>query len=312
MSLGIVGYASLDYSTSTPVFHGIDATSILQRGIVSTTPGIGGIAHIARAAAATGVDTSAISWIGPDAQGVQWTESLRAAGCEVSGVAVSGSRSPSATLIEVGTGGTICLFDPADCHPDRLTDAQVAALRASTCVVLTVSPSSLTDEVMAALPESATLVWAVKHDDDAYTPSMLRRLLTRADVISFSTGERSYVSLGGTAPELLVRPGALVVETMGSRGVAWAFGSPDGPVRPGSIPVDAVEAADTTGAGDTFIGTLAGLAAQSGSLADQTDDAVAAIVATASRAAGDLLRSRSASDLSAPEPQDDSPMKETL
>lgn len=296
MTLGIIGYASLDYSTSTPVFRGIDATSILQRGIVSEAPGIGGIAHIARAAAATGARTDAVSWVGPDAQGTQWTAALAASGSGVAGVAVLGTRSPSATLIEVGTGGTICLFDPADCHPNHFTPAQREVLASSSCVVLTVSPRALTAEVLDTLPDDATLIWAVKHDDDAYTPVLLRRLLERADVVSFSSGERAYVSLDGADPERLGKPGALVVETRGPRGVAWSFASSEGPIRAGSIPVEPVDVDDTTGAGDTFIGTLAGLAAQSGRLDRLSDDDVAALITSASRAAGDLLRSRSTPD----------------
>jgi len=296
VTLGIIGYASLDYSTSTPVFRGIDATSILQRGIVTSTPGIGGIAHIARAAAATGVRTEAVSWVGPDAQGTRWTEALAASGSGVAGVAVLGARSPSATLIEVGTGGTICLFDPADCHPYHFTAAQRQVLAASSCVVLTVSPRALTAEVLDTLAADATLIWAVKHDDDAYTPVLLRRLLQRADVVSFSEGERAYVSLDGVEPELLVKAGTLVVETRGSRGVAWSFASADGPTRAGSIPVEPVDADDSTGAGDTFIGTLAALAARSGRLDHLGDDDVAAIITSASRAAGDLLRRRSTPD----------------
>jgi sugar/nucleoside kinase (ribokinase family) len=309
MSLAIVGYASLDYTTSTPVFRGIDATSILQRGIVSTQPGIGGIAHIVLAAAQTGVATEAVSWVGSDAQGGIWAQALEAAGCGTSGVAQSGSRSPSATMIEVGTGGTICLFDPADCHPEQLTDAQRAVVANSSSLALTVSPRHLSEQILDVLPDDATLLWAVKHDANAYSSELLRRVLGRADVVSFSSGERSYVSLDGIAPELLVKPGTLVVETMGSRGVAWSFGSVDGPVRAGSIPVDPVEADDTTGAGDTFIGTLAGLAAQSGPLFERSDDDVAAIITSASSAAAELLRSRSRSTSG---PMADVSQKETL
>ncbi|BDI23991.1 carbohydrate kinase family protein [Herbiconiux sp. L3-i23] len=307
MTLAVVGYASLDYSTSTADFRGVDATSILHRGIASVEPGVGGIAHIVRAATATGADTEAISWVGPDSLGSRWREGLIASGGGTAGVSVTGSRSPSATLIEIGTGGTICLFDPADCHPDSLTPGQLDALAASTCVILTVSPRRLTEQVLDAVPETATLIWAVKHDDDAYTAELIARLLDRADVISFSEGERSYVSQDGVAPERRATPGTLVVETRGSRGVAWAFASADGAVRAGSIPVEPVAADDTTGAGDTFIGTLAGLAAQSGPLVSQSDEDVAALITSSSRAAGDLLRSRSTSG-----PTVGAPLKETL
>ncbi|BDZ45280.1 PfkB family carbohydrate kinase [Naasia aerilata] len=151
----------------------------------------------------------------------------------------------------------------------------------------------MTVGILDALRADATLIWAVKHDDDAYSPALLRRLLERSDLVSFSEGERSYVTLEGVAPELLVRTGTLVVETHGARGVTWAFGSPDGPHRSGAVAAQAVETSDTTGAGDTFIGTLAGEAARAGGISRLGDEQLAALMTFASNAAAELLRSRS-------------------
>ncbi len=293
-TVAIAGYCSLDYATSTKSFRGIDATSILERGIASCAPGIGGIAHIARATAVAGATAEAISWVGADGQGDTWTAGLAAADVGTRGVSHKGTRSPSATMIEVGTGGTICLFDPADCHPAALTGAQREVVGSSDCVVLTVAPRHLAAEILDLVPDAATLVWAVKHDDDAYTPELITRLLGRADVVSFSAGERDYVTQDGVSPEAAVRPGALVVETRGAGGVAWAWGSTDGPASPGVLAVDPVRADDTTGAGDTFVGTLAALIARAGGLDPRGD--IAALITSATRAAGDLLRARSTAD----------------
>ena len=293
----VVGYASLDSSTSVSEFRGVDATSILERALVSAEPGVGGIAHIVSAIAGTPAAVEAISWVADDLPGRRWAESVaRCAG--IRGVARSGTRSPAATMIEIGSGGTICLFDPGDCHPDALTDEQREIVTEGDWLLLTVAPRRITEQILDALPDSARLVWAVKHDDDAYTPEMVARILARADVVSFSRGERPYVTLDRRPPESLVRPGALVVETRGADGVAWSFASPDGAARPGSIAVEPVEAEDTTGAGDTFVGALVGFLSDAvgphSALASLDDEEVGRLVAGASTAAGELLRRRTA------------------
>lgn len=290
--VAVVGYASLDSSTSVAAFRGLDATSILDRPMVADSPGFGGIAHLARAVAATGTPTEAVSWVGADRGGTLWREDLMAGGTGTSGVAVSGSRSPSATLIEVATGGTICLFDPGDGHNDELTEAQREILATSEWILLTVAPRHITAQLLQTLRSGARLAWAVKHDDDAYTPAMVRTILERADVVSFSRGERSYVTVDGVDPERLVRPDTLVVETRGTDGVAWSFASGDGPIRRASLPVTPIQTTDSTGAGDTFVGALVGRIASVGASAQLTDPTVTEFIAYASNAAAELLLSR--------------------
>lgn len=290
--VAVVGYACLDSATAIPVFHGLDATSILQRPLVARAPGAGGIAHLATAVTGAGAHADAVSWVGDDDGGRSWTAAIARAGGGIDGVVVSGTRSPSATLIEVGTGGTICLFDPGDCHPDALAPSQSATIRSAGSVLLTVSPRSITTQILDLVSPQQSLVWAVKHDDDAYDASTLRRLLARVDVVSFSRGERAWLTLDGVEPERLVRPGALVVETRGADGVVWSLGSSAGGERAGRIGADRVDAHDTTGAGDTFIGALTALLAIHGPAAALDDATLTDLIETASRAATALLRSR--------------------
>jgi sugar/nucleoside kinase (ribokinase family) len=301
--VAVVGYASMDSATSMREFRGIDATSILDRAIVSTRPGVGGIAHLTSAVASAGGHAEAIGCVGHDSWGQLWTQTVAASGTGTSGVAIAGARTPSATLIEIGSGGTICLFDPGDCHPSQLTPQQTAVVHSSDWVLLTVAPRSFTTQLLDVLPAAARLVWAVKHDEDAYTPAIVRRILERADIVSFSRGERSYVTIDGVEPERIVRPGGLVIETRGADGVAWSFASMAGATRRGILPVERVDADDTTGAGDTFIGTLVGLASLSDNFTALTDVQINALVTTASTAAGDLLRQRTHFGRSAAEPQ---------
>lgn len=286
--MAVVGYACLDKSMAIREFRGFDATSIVTRGTGEREPGIGGSAHIARAVAASGASASVISWVAADLGGARWLRSLTEAACDTSAVVVGGSRSPSATMIEVGTGETICLFDPGDVHPTALSEEQLDVLQRSSWVVVTVAPGPLTDAVLEVLPPAARLAWAVKHDDDVYSPARMTRLLARADLVSCSRGERSYIFPEGTDDS--AKRGALLVETLGAGGVAWSIAGD--PARTGTVRVDAVPDVDTTGAGDTFVGTLVGLIADKPPMPSLVATEIDALVAGAAAAVRQLLLAR--------------------
>lgn len=298
--VAVVGYASLDSATAAAEFRGIDATTVLRGPLVARSPGIGGIAHITAAVASTGARVSAVSWVGDDQAGRRWLQAVTAGGASVDGVVVAGRRSPAATLLYLDSGRSVCLFDPGDCHSAELSPGQRRAVQSSDWVLVTVGPSACTEQVLELLPETSALAWAVKHDDDAYTPSLLHRLLDRADVVSFSRGERDYLTLDGAPPERSARPGALVLETRGAEGVAWSFASPDGGTRRSSVGAVPVDVADSTGAGDTFIGALVGLLGSAGrprSTPELDDGAMTSLVATAARTAGAMLLRRTTADM---------------
>lgn len=305
-ALAVVGYASLDSATSTTHFRGVDATSILRRPLRSDTPSIGGIAHLVAAAAANGAEVTAVSWIGHDRNGGLWRSALLETGASDAGLAVHGERSPSATMLEIESGGTICFFDPGTCHPERLDDGQVAVLRAAGTVLLTVAPRPLTEHVLDELSADVRLVWAVKHDADAYDGTLVRRLLARADAVSFARGERPFLEAQGPLSSS-VRPGTVLLETLGAEGVRWEVA---GEGRSGSLTVERVSAADTTGAGDTFIGTAAADLARLPGDSALTDETLDELVARASAAARDLLLSRATTRPHEPAPHDGAPQNE--
>lgn len=259
----IVGYACLDSAVEIGQFNGVEATSILRGPIVADTPGIGGVAHLARAAVRAGASVRVVTWLGDDAPGARWRERVAAEGVDVAGVATLGSRSPAATLLYLSSGGTICLFDPGDCHGESLDERQLAAVIGSDAVILTVADRSHTEALLDNLPATTLLAWAVKNDADAYPPTLVQRVLDRADIVSYSRGERPFLTASGgetalgVAPERRVRPGTLLVETRGAQGAQWwVAGEDPASDLTGSVSVDPMVGVDTTGAGDTLIASL--------------------------------------------------------
>lgn len=285
--IAVAGYASVDYAMRLAPFRGLDATTIV-RSRAEVWPRIGGIAHVTSAIAqATNAAVSAISWVGPDDEGVLWRDFVAATGVDVASVAVSGTRSPSSQLLYPEDGGTICLFDPADCHPAALLAVQRRVIEQADWVILTVGPVAVTRMILQAVRPDTRLAWVVKSDAASVPADLRREILQRADIVTMSENERGFVD--DQLDQL--RPGVLVVETQGARGsrvLEWADGLL---VERGTVESTRVSGVDTTGAGDTFTGTLiAGLARRDGD--DLLAEAVLTDLLRASEATAEMLRQR--------------------
>jgi ribokinase len=265
-----VGYASLDHAMQIGEFHGAQATTLVRRRLSDPWPGFGGVAHIARALRASGLDTETVSWVGDGTDGSAWIENLRASGVGSAGVAVRGAVTPAAYLLYPPGGDTICIYDPGDCHLDELTDAQRQLVEQADWCCLGVAPAPITADVLQVIPPTTRVAWAVKNDPDAFPPSLVRALLARADVVSFSAAEIGFLTdaVGTNRLAEVCRPGCLLTETRGAQGVRFQI---DG--REVAVPATPVPEADTTGAGDTFIAGLIG------ALAARPDDPSAAVTA---------------------------------
>ncbi|WP_052961562.1 MULTISPECIES: carbohydrate kinase family protein [unclassified Leucobacter] len=302
--LVVSGYASIDYALQLAPFEGFDATTIV-RARAEEWPRYGGVAHVTRAAslADAGVDVAALSWVGSDAEGHRWIDAVASSGADTVGVAVSAGRSPSSHLLYPEGAGTICLFDPGDAGTDRLTDAQRTLLGAADVAVVTIGPECATRELLAAVRPDCRLFWILKQDPSSLTDALLSELSARAWAITLSDGERG--ALDRILP--LAAPGTLVVVTRGSRGSELLRISADRSLESlGEVPSSPVSGVDTTGAGDTFSGTLAAL------LAGETGTApspqrVLADLERASLATARMLAERR----SAPEPRNTPEKKRT-
>lgn len=261
--LVVSGYASIDYALQLAPFEGHDATTIV-RSRADEWPRYGGVAHVTRAAAAAAaaaaVDAQvvALSWVGPDAEGDRWVSAVEDGGATSDGVARTGTRSPSSHLLYPEGGGTICLFDPGDCHTPELTQAQQELLQRADLAVVTIGPADATGELLTAIPEQCRLFWIVKQDPASLPESLAAALAARASIVTLSDGERGYLDTIARVAE----PGTSVIVTLGSQGSEVLQLSADRAFAEiGRVPATPIRGVDTTGAGDTFSGTLAALIA---------------------------------------------------
>lgn len=287
-TLVVSGYASVDYAMRLAPFEGPDATTIV-RSRADEWPRYGGIAHVTRAAArAAGgeVRVAALSWVGADAEGAAWVRAVATDDVDVAGVARSGTRSPSAHLLYPEGDGTICLFDPGDCHAPGLTDAQRGVLARADAVVVTIGPEEATREILRLVPAQCLVFWIVKQDPASLTGALASELAARARVITLSDGERGYIDTIAAAASA----GTDVIVTRGSEGAELYRVRAGGRLDAlGTVPATPVADVDTTGAGDTFSGTLAALVA--GDAAPEPE-AMLARIGQASEATARMLAER--------------------
>lgn len=197
----VFGHASLDYPMTIDEFHGGDATSHVGERLGGSWPGVGGVAYLAAAARAIGSRAGVVSWVGPDLGGQSWLAALEHVGIDCTAVSVSGTRTPSSYLFYTAHQGTICIYDAGDCRTEALTAIQATTLREATWCILAVGPASANREMLQQLPETALLAWAVKHDTAAFPNDVVESLFARSSVISYSEGEREFLTVGGRGPQ---------------------------------------------------------------------------------------------------------------
>ncbi len=276
MKVVVTGYASLDYAVRLDRAPEPDrTTTVVSRA--AQFPRLGGSpAYVAAAIAASGGDATPVTWVGDDGEGQRYRTELRARGVVSHGVGTRAGRTPVCILAYEPSGGCHCLYHPSLPEPIALDDAQRDLVSAADRLCVTVGPEQATREALKLLRPDAKLIWAVKADARAVPPDLAAALARRADVVVASRGERGFVSdafarAGG-------RSAPLRIETRGSEGVAI--------LRDGAetlVPAEPVEADDTTGSGDTFLG---------GFLAAWKGDEVELAVASGILAARSLLLTR--------------------
>jgi len=284
MRIAVVGYASVDHAMETDEFRAASGTTLIQHRLSEPWPDVGGIAYAARGLAAAGHQVHAVTWIGKDQAGDEYTERLSSYGVDVTGVAARGNRTPSCYLFYGPDGETVVVYDPGDHVPTELTATQRELVAECDWVCMLVAPRPVNLEVLDRLTDNQSLAWGVKGDPDAYSAGVVLKMLSRASVICFSARERIFLDRM-IAPRSLrdrARKDAFIAETHGTAGVkVWQGDHRD------TVPCTPIDAVDTTGAGDMFFaGAVASMIERPGDTRRAAERGVAA--------ATSLLRGRQA------------------
>lgn len=249
MSIIVTGYASLDYAVrlDSPLRPDRTAT-ILTRA--PEWPRVGGSpAYVAAALVAAGARAAApVSWVGDDAEGAIYRNRLQALGVRTDGISTGPGRTPICVLAYQPDGRCYCLYDPGLTASADLNDSQRVLLGEADAICVTVGPTKATRETLRLARSDATLLWAVKVDPRSVPPDLAAALAARADVVVFSKGEADFAAEAFAAAGARTRH-RLRIETRGREGVAFMQND-----FTRIVPVEAVEADDSTGAGDTFVG----------------------------------------------------------
>lgn len=229
-------------------------------------------ANMAVAAARAGADVALCGAVGDDAAGHEQLAQLRAAGVATTHVGVRTDRPTGAALIVVTPDGENSIVVGAGANA-TLSDAEVAAACVGAAVVLAqteVGPGPVDAAARAVAAHGGRLVLS-----PAPVVPLAAETLALADPLVVNEEEASELCGRPDAGSVRERTGARsVVVTLGAAGAQVA--DDDGRRQ---VPSPAVEAVDTTGAGDVLAGTLAAALASGSTL----DDALSAAVAAAAR-----------------------------
>ena len=236
-SVVVVGSVNVDLVASVPALPGPGETVV---GPAVERHGGGKGANAAVAAARLGARVALIGAVGDDDLGAGALAELRGEGVDVERVAVLAGVPTGAALIVVDTAGENQIAVGAGANHALEPRVVVAALRERLdgcgCVV-----------VSAELDDACVLA-AVRTALDAGVPCVLNPAPAR-DGLGDALALGPIVTPNAGEAAQLPPPAGPVVETRGAEGVVVDGGT--------AIWAPAVDAVDTTGAGDTLTGALA-------------------------------------------------------
>jgi len=295
----VLGSLNMDISVTVPRLPRPGATVL--GSAARFTPGGKG-ANQAVAAARLGADARMVGCVGDDEFGRQLLAALRAEGVDAEGVRVAPGVPTGLAVIAVDSQGeNLIMVAPGANHevgaqdvaeavtgprdvlvisaeiPGPAIRSALARARRDLCV-LNLAPAPETQAEAAGLVAAGGdgLDWLVVNESEA------------AAVLGRSVG--SLADAGQAAAELVAAGPRHAVVTAGAHGAALA-----GPGGVATVPGFRVDAVDTVGAGDTFVGALA-VALAAGVSASQAVRAAAA--------AGAAAVTRHGAQTAMPEPAD--------
>jgi ribokinase len=230
-----------------------------------------------------------IGQVGSDAFGARLTAGLGALGVDISGVGCS-SRSTGSACIYVLPGGENAIVISPGANATVTPDIAVSRLSSARPYGFLLAQLEIPTEAVIAAFTEARDAGAVTVLDPAPFHPLPAELIALTDVVTPNQSETAAL-LGCPADAPIdsieaASHAAAQLRTLGYRGVILKLGSlgcyVDTPGARGPVPAFAVEAVDTTAAGDTFNAALAVSLAQGASIMDASlfANAAAAISVT--------------------------------
>jgi ribokinase len=278
----VLGSVNLDVVTEVSALPSPGETVIASR-VRRNVGGKG--ANQAVAAHLLGAHVAFVGRVGDDPDSDRLRDGLAGTGLDIAGLrTVAGQAAGSAYIAVAGAENTI-VVDPGANHawPDGLGPDAGTVASADVLVLQHEVPDEVNRLAVAATSARVLLNAAPSRP----VPS---ELLARCDPLVVNVTELAeQVRDLGVDPsdvragmEALLRRGArAVVTTLGADGAVWATAEDPGPgTRSGRVDALRVDAVDSTGAGDAFVGALAAELACGMDLADAVAWAVAAASAS--------------------------------
>jgi len=243
-------------SINADLFFTVD--TLPARGETVLTPSVtlqpgGKGANQAAAAARAGAPTRFIGCVGEDALAAPVLDALRRAGCDVSGVrTVTGATGTAAVMVERSGENQIVVASGAN---GAVTAGQLGSLASGDTLVCQMEVP--VEETAAAL-EAASRAGMRTVLNLAPARPVDSAVLDTVDLLILNEGEAAVLAGADCAPAAQARRlagdhGLTCVVTLGGDGALAVTAGGEG-WRVGAL---AVEAVDTVGAGDAFVGVLA-------------------------------------------------------
>jgi ribokinase len=274
-----IGYASIDYPAVLGGYFKPNQTVLIKQRPADAFPRPGGCpTYVARPLAASGCQTSIVTWVGADDMAGMFRSWAAQDRISTSGIAtVESGATPMCFMIYQEDGSCCCLFDPGMLGREVLDETQKGLIKNADLLGVTVGPPDIGTQALELVSDDAAVGWVAKNDPVSF-PEVLRAALgKRADYVFCNVHEREWIDSAVVGRE---RPGPLIIETNGPEPVKTEFrGKVD------YLDVPKLRFNDASGAGDTLAGGC--LAAVAGSVTDPVEIAAAGIAA-----ATELLKQR--------------------
>jgi ribokinase len=254
----VLGSVNLDVVTEVAALPGAGET-VIATAVRRNVGGKG--ANQAVAAHLLGADVTLVARVGDDPNSAWLRTGLAGTGLDVSAVRPVPGRVAGTAYIAVAAGENTIIVDPGANHAwaGGLGD-DVGAVEAAWVLVLQQEVPPTINELAVGTTRARVVLNAAP--SAAVPPGLLERcdpLVVNAHELADQSGYPDLAAADlpvdavfAAMSELLHRGALSVVTTLGARGAAWA-----GAGGSGLVDAVAVEAVDSTGAGDAFVGALA-------------------------------------------------------